>query len=110
MDLWSFRKDVGQERADLRGMAVKAVDGRVGKVEDVVEAAGASFLVVDTGTWIFGKKVMLPAGVVRSIDVDSSTIDVDRTKEEIKDAPEYEDDQRDDSAYREALDRHYATH
>jgi ribosomal 30S subunit maturation factor RimM len=49
IELWHFRSDVGQERADLRGMSVEALDGRVGKVEEVVQKPSASFLVVDTG-------------------------------------------------------------
>jgi hypothetical protein len=106
-DLWKFRSGVGHERADLRGLSVQAIDGGVGKVKDVADEGGRAFLIVDTGPWILGKTVMLPAGVVSAIDVDDETVRVDRTKDEIKSAPEYDDELRDDPAFGEALTRHY---
>lgn len=45
-------------------------------------------LVVDTGPWIFGRKVMLPAGTIERVDWDDQAVYVDRTKDEIKDSPE----------------------
>ena len=65
-----------------------------------------SYIVVDTGPWIFGKKVVLPAGVLHSIDRDEATVFVHRTKDEIKDSPEY-DDTRFDEAYRNDLGTYY---
>ena len=41
----------------------------------------------------FGKKVMLPAGVVNNVDVDTETVFVNRTKDEIKNSPEFDPDQ-----------------
>jgi len=107
MDLWSFRSDVGHDRADLDGMKVEAVDGSVGKVDRTLTTSQGTALVVDTGTWIFGKKVMLPAGLVTAIDVDDESIRVDRTKDEIKGAPELDDALMEDDAYHQALTRHY---
>jgi hypothetical protein len=49
-----------------------------------MDTAQGTALVVDIGPWIFGKKVMLPAGVVSAIDVDDAAIKVDRTKDEIR--------------------------
>jgi hypothetical protein len=107
IELWDFRSDVGQERTDLRGMSVEALDGGVGKVDDVVQEPGASFLVVDTGPWILGKKVLLPAGLVSGIDVDDERVRVERYQDEIKGAPEFDEERRADPAYRDALTRHY---
>ncbi len=103
MDLWTFKSDVGQDRANLEGMKVEAVDGSIGKIDRVLGDA----LVVDTGPWILGKKVLLPAGVVTAIDVDDAQVKVDRTKDEIKSAPALDEDRLDDLDYREALSRHY---
>ncbi|GIF49754.1 hypothetical protein DFJ67_2889 [Asanoa ferruginea] len=90
---------------DLTGYAVMAVDGEIGKVEK----AGETDLVVDTGPWIFGRTVLLPAGVVERVDHRSRTVHVDRTREQIKDAPEYnpEPDYRDRLAgyYRDTYGR-----
>jgi hypothetical protein len=106
-DLWSFRSDVGNERARLEGMKVEAVDGSIGKVDSVIDTDRGSALVVDTGPLIFGKKVLLPAGVVTAIDVDDTFIRVDRTKDEVKSAPEFDDELLHDGSYHEALTRHY---
>ena len=46
------------------GYAVEARDGGIGKVDEATYDVGGGCIVVDTGPWIFGKKVMLPAGVI----------------------------------------------
>ena len=40
------------------------------------------------GPWIFGKKIMLPAGVLKTVDHVNEKVFVNRTKDEIKNAPE----------------------
>jgi hypothetical protein len=49
---------------DLTGYSIAAVDGDIGRVDEATHEIDASHLVIDTGPWIFGRKVMLPAGVV----------------------------------------------
>jgi hypothetical protein len=93
---------------DLSGFEVQATDGGIGKVDaDTRDVQAHGFIVVDTGPWIFGKKVMLPAGAITAIDHDEGTIFVDRTKDEIKNAPEYDDSRGVDDEYRASLGRHY---
>jgi hypothetical protein len=89
-DLWTYPETVG--RLDLTGFEVEAKDGSIGKVDESTNEAGESYLVVDTGVWIFGKKVLLPAGIVERVDRDEEKVYVGRTKDEIKDAPEFDDD------------------
>ena len=48
----------------LQGIRRGRTDGGIGKVDETPNEIGSGFLVVDTGPWIFGKKVMLPAGVI----------------------------------------------
>ena len=93
---------------DLTGFSVEATDGGIGKVDESTNEAGSSFIVVDTGPWIFGKKVMLPAGLIRDIDPDSETVFVARTKDEIKNAPEFNEEQHRDPSYREELGSYYS--
>jgi hypothetical protein len=110
LDIWTFQVEVEPSLADadLDGFSVEAKDGKVGKVDEATHEAGGSFLIVDTGPWIFGKKVMLPAGVVERIDPESETVFVDLTKDEIKNAPEYDENTgRDDKDYRRRLGDHY---
>ena len=99
-DPWTFRDDAGVTGADLVGYDVTATDGDIGKIDAASSEVNASFLVVDTGRWIFGKKVMLPAGVVNRVDHEARTVAVDRTKDQIKAAPEFDDDAHTDPAYR----------
>ena len=65
--------------------------GDIGRVDEATHETGASHLVIDTGPWIFGRRVMLPAGVVERIDTAEKMVYVDRTKDQIKDAPQYDD-------------------
>ena len=92
---------------DLSGFKVEALDGSIGKVDEATYEAGGSFVVVDTGPWIFGKKVMLPAGVIRDIDLDTETIFVNLTKDEIKNAPEFDENRYRDESYRSELGDYY---
>jgi len=69
---------------------------------------GRTHLIVDTGPWIFGKKVMLPAGVVDRVDLDTETVFVRCSKDQIKNAPEFvPETSRDDEAYRDRLGGYY---
>ena len=107
VDIWTFRVEPPVQPADIVGFSVEATDGSIGKVDEATVDAGRSHLVVDTGPWIFGKKVMLPGGVVDRVDLDAETIYVNRSKDEIKSAPEYEDGSSSDAGYRERLGGYY---
>jgi len=105
-EIWTFSTSADPS-VDLTGFKVEALDGSIGKVDESTYEAGGSFVVVDTGPWIFGKKVMLPAGVIRDIDPDTETIFVNRTKDEIKNAPEFDEDRYHDDTYRTDLGGYY---
>jgi hypothetical protein len=108
MDVWTFATDPALRGAELIGFSVEAIDGGIGKIDEATEETGRAHLIVDTGPWIFGKKVMLPAGVVDRVDLDSETVFVNRSKDEIKNAPEFEPERhRDDDEYRNRLGGYY---
>lgn len=104
---WHYRDDAGVTGADLVGYRVAAADGQIGKVDRASYEVDASYLVVDTGPWIFGKKVCLPAGVVNHVDHDERTVHVDQSKNQIKSAPEFEEGGYDDPANRDRLGGYY---
>jgi hypothetical protein len=106
VEMWTFTVDT-PPTINLTGFKVEAVDDEIGKVDEATNEVGGSFIVVDTGPWIFGKKVMLPAGVIRDIDPDTETIFVNRTKDEIKNAPEFDDKNGADDDYRAKLGAYY---
>ena len=105
--IWTYRETMWAQR-DLSGYKVEARDGSIGKVDEASNDVGSAFIIVDTGPWILGKKVMIPAGALREIDPDTETVFVDRTKDEIKNAPEYDADRFLDEAYRDELGRYYS--
>ena len=65
-DAWNYRESTGisARHDNLTGFHVHAVDGDIGKIDEATPEVGAGYIVVDTGPWIFGRKVMLPAGTV----------------------------------------------
>ncbi|MER7621830.1 PRC-barrel domain-containing protein [Streptomyces sp. NPDC126503] len=107
--VWSYRPTAGRTAGtDLTGYRVEATDGAIGKVDKHSDEAGDAYLVVDTGPWIFGKEVLLPASAVVRVDPEERTIHVDRTKEQIKDAPEFHREKHlEDPDYRTRLGMYY---
>jgi hypothetical protein len=105
-DIWTYREQTSSG-IDLTGFSVEAIDGGIGKVDEATYEVGGSYIVVDTGPWIFGKKVLLPAGVIDRIDAGAETIYVNRAKDEIKDAPEFDESSYSDEAYRSEIGGYY---
>ncbi|MCY0928904.1 PRC-barrel domain containing protein [Streptomyces sp. H27-H1] len=92
-NVWGYRATVGHlSGADLTGYKVEAKDGSIGKVDKHSDEVGSSYIVVDTGPWIFGKEALLPAGTIERIDAQEEKIYAGRTKAEIKAAPEFDKD------------------
>ncbi|WP_424214986.1 PRC-barrel domain-containing protein [Streptomyces sp. BI20] len=108
-DAWKYRSGiVHPDGADLTGYTVHAVDGTIGHVDKHSHEVSDAYLVVDTGVWIFGKEVLLPAGTVTRVDAEERTVHVDRTKEQIKAAPEFHRDTHlADPGYKLDVTRHY---
>jgi hypothetical protein len=109
IDVWTYRTgiDATVSGGSVVGYGVESLDGSIGKVDDATYDVSGSFIVVDTGPWIFGKKVMLPAGVIRDVDNNDEKIFVNRTKEQIKSAPEFDDTLIRDDEYRGRLGSYY---
>ena len=110
LELWTYRTGlVAASGRNFVGWGVEAIDGSIGKVDDATDDVGGSYIVVDTGPWILGKKVMLPAGVIESLDHDEEKVFVNRTKEQIKNAPEFERTSKMalDDEYRDVLGSYY---
>ena len=105
-DLWTFRDETWTQ-TDLTGYDVEALDGGIGSIDEATDEVGSSCIVVDTGPWIFGKKVMLPAGVIDRVDHEEEKVFVNRSKEEIKNAPEFDSTRYREPAYRSELGGYY---
>lgn len=105
-EIWNPRTDVDWND-DMVGYGVEATDGSIGKIDEATNEAGSSYIVVDTGPWIFGKKVLLPAGVITSVDHTEEVVRVSRTKDEIKDAPEFDESMERDESFRQPYGEYY---
>ena len=108
-DPWTFRDSASatQGRA-VTGFEVHATDGHIGKVDEASTDVGASQIVVDTGPWIFGRKVLLPAACIERIDWNEEKVYVDRTKDQIKGSPELgEGATWNDPVYRDNVGSYY---
>ncbi|WP_245194552.1 PRC-barrel domain-containing protein [Kitasatospora phosalacinea] len=83
--LWDYEGAEGYAAgSDLTGYRVEATDGHIGKVDKHTADVGAGYIVVDTGPWIFGREVLLPAGTVTRVDDAEKTVWVNRTQDEVK--------------------------
>ncbi|MEH0986398.1 PRC-barrel domain-containing protein [Micromonospora sp. CPCC 205556] len=92
---------------DLTGYRVEATDGRIGAIDEASEDAGARWLVVDTGPWIFGRKVLLPVGTIARVDHLERVVHVDRTREQVKESPAFDPDDFARPEYREQVGSYY---
>ena len=112
--LWSYRDDLISGGADVVGYDVEALDGGIGKIDSSSTDVDNAHVVVDTGWWIFGKKRLIPAGVVERIDPNDEKVYVRMTKDQIKDAPDYDPDRNQRSAdqdqYRNEVGSYYSTY
>ena len=108
-DAWNYRDSATRTpgSGNLVGYHVHASDGSIGKIDEASDEVGTSRIVVDTGPWIFGRKVVLPAGTVQRVDDAERTVYVDLTKDQIKNSPELDQSATDDPAYRDRLDTYY---
>jgi hypothetical protein len=108
-DLWTYRDYESWKTKDISGFSVEAMDGEIGSIDEATYDAGGSFLVVDTGPWIFGRKVLLPAGVLTRVDHDDRRVFVNRTKDQIENAPEFDEATFRDMEYRTRVGDYYGS-
>jgi hypothetical protein len=109
-DIWTYRISALDESLDLTGFGVEALDGHIGKVDTASSVAGDAYVVVDTGFWIFGKRRMIPARMVSQLDVDEEKIWIDMTKQQVKDAPDYDDQVAMDEKRRADMSSYYTNY
>ena len=106
--LWEYRQSGwASSQTPITGYSIEATDGSIGKIDDATYDVGESYIVVDTGPWIFGKKVMLPAGVIMRIDHEDNTVFVSVSKDEIKNSPEFDETTYREATYRGSLGTYY---
>jgi len=81
--------------SEINGYAIAASDGEIGTVSDFLfDDANwrVRWLVVDTGNWLSGRKVLLPPSALGRLDAKEQEFSVTLTKQQIKDSPEIDTD------------------
>ena len=75
----------------IKRYAIAATDGRLGTVSDFLFDDASwlvRWLVVDTGKWLSGRKVLLPPSVLGHIDPNGNEFAVSLTMQQVKDSPD----------------------
>lgn len=75
---------------------IQASDGEMGHVDDFIvddENWAIRYLVIDTKSWLPGKKVLISPEWIGNIREDHSEVQVNLTREAIKDAPAWDEDE-----------------
>lgn len=80
---------------DFEGHRLAANDGEIGHVTDLYfedDCWAVRYLVVATGSWLFGKKALISPNAVQKVDFSDECIKVDLTMEQVKNSPDIDTD------------------
>ncbi|MBD3305606.1 PRC-barrel domain containing protein [candidate division KSB3 bacterium] len=80
---------------ELSHYETMATDGEIGKIHDFLfddTTWTIRYLVVDTGGWLPGKRVLLSPTAVKDTDVDNQKVVLDLTQEQVKNSPDISTD------------------
>ena len=80
---------------DLQNFAIGATDGHIGHVKDFYfddDAWVIRYLVVDTGSWLSGRKVLISPISIRAADSIDQTLSASMTKEQVRKSPDIDID------------------
>jgi hypothetical protein len=94
----------------MTGFTIRASDGDIGRVEDFYfedECWVIRYLVVATGPWLVGRKVLVAAQAAGLPQWDDQAIPVAMTKQQVKDSPEMDLHKPVSQKQLEALHDHY---
>ena len=75
------------------GFAIQARDGSIGKIDDLLvedEDWNIYYLIVDTGSWLPGRKVLVSPSWIQKVNWAASQVDIDLNQETIRNSPEYD--------------------
>jgi len=95
---------------EVMGYYIEATDGDIGHVEDFLfddREWAIRYMIVDTGNWWPGKKVLVSPEWVRRVSWADSRVYVDLTTEGVKSAPEYDPSRPLERDYERRLFSHY---
>lgn len=108
-DVWQYRESMRFSAAsvDVSGYEVVGTDGSIGTIDKVSNDVRVNYIIVDTGEWLSRRQVILPAYTVTRIDPSARKVFIDRTKDDIRRAPEFHPNQRRTASFEDALTGYY---
>lgn len=83
------------DTAKLDELTLRATDGEIGSVDDVYfsdDTWTIRYLVVDTGGWLTGRKVLISPRAVQSLDFERKELRLDLTRDRIESSPDFDSD------------------
>ena len=95
---------------ELNGYHVHATDGTIGKVAEFFfddEKWGIRYLVVDTGKWLSGRKVLISPAALRQPEWEKREFPVSLTREMVETSPAIDTDKPVARQHESDLHRHY---
>jgi hypothetical protein len=108
-DIWQYRESMAFSASgvDVSGFEVVGRDGTIGTVDKASNDVRVNYIIVDTGEWLSGRQVILPAGTVERIDPTGRKVIIDRTKDDIRNAPEFHPKELRSAKFEDALTGYY---
>jgi sporulation protein YlmC with PRC-barrel domain len=94
----------------ILGFSIMAVDGELGKVRDFYFDDGSwtiRYMVVQTGSWLLGRKVLISFASVKKINCELSDVQVDLTCEQVRNSPDIDTAKPVFRQHEEELHKHY---
>jgi hypothetical protein len=95
---------------DLEKYELRARDGKIGHVRDFFfdeQQWRVRYLIVDTGTWLESREVLISPVAIRQIDAGEETISVELTREQVQQSPSIDRDQPVSREHEAALTQYY---
>jgi len=95
---------------DMTGHDIQAIDGEIGHIKDFIiddETMTIRYLIIDTGNWWQGKKVLISPKWIERVSGVESKVFVNLLRESIKNSPEYTDESMLNRDYEIGLHKHY---
>jgi hypothetical protein len=96
----------------LKGYKLNGIDGEVGSVSEFFfdeKFWTIRYLIANTGNWFTNRKVLISPYLIQSVDYDSELVNINLSKQQIKDSPEYDSDQPVSRQYEKSYTDYYGT-
>ena len=88
-------KKVHYSVKNLKGYAIGATDGDIGKVDDFYfddKSWTIRYLIVETGSWLLNRKVLVSPFALGAVDLPKKRLNITLTKKQVEESPDIDTD------------------